>query len=192
MYPNSFQTFVPLFLFERSSKRKSEHKKFWKRMGGAGGKERTFFKRFFLTPARRIAEQGNAMQSPEQVQSFGDCQAQGLCEAGFSALTHAEPGWRKKSPVTWLIFLFRRVPPPPFKGSPPLKIPARGVCPLTRRLIAFGYLRSLTEARERSDSRPHGSGTMPPARLGSAQRQPAERRLRGIAAAVRLAPHDSP
>ena len=55
---------VPLFLskllsrffFLRNAKRKSEHKKFWKRMGGAGGKERTFFKRFFLSPARRIAE----------------------------------------------------------------------------------------------------------------------------------------
>ena len=45
------------FFFLRNAKRKSEHKKFWKRMGGAGGKERTFFKRFFLSPARRIAEQ---------------------------------------------------------------------------------------------------------------------------------------
>ena len=48
------------FFFLRNAKRKSEHKKFWKRMGGAGGKERTFFKRFFLSPARRIAEQDNA------------------------------------------------------------------------------------------------------------------------------------
>ena len=31
--------------------------------------------------------QGEAMQSPEQVLSFKDCHAQGLCEAGFSALT---------------------------------------------------------------------------------------------------------
>ena len=46
-----FKTNVPLFAFERSSRAKSEHKKFWKRMEGVqGGKERTFFKRFFLSP----------------------------------------------------------------------------------------------------------------------------------------------
>ena len=50
-----FKTCVPLFLFCGNAKRKSEHKKFWKRIGGAGGKERTFFKRFFLPPCRRGA-----------------------------------------------------------------------------------------------------------------------------------------
>ena len=86
VYRHLFQNHLSRFFFLRNAKRKSEHKKFWKRMGGAGGKERTFFKRFFLSPARRIAEQGKAMQSPEQILSFKDCHAQGLCEAGFSAL----------------------------------------------------------------------------------------------------------
>ncbi|MBO5690184.1 MAG: hypothetical protein J6S73_09650, partial [Lentisphaeria bacterium] len=81
--------------------------------GVQGGREKTFLKSFSLPPARRIAEQGKAMQSPEQILSFKYCHAQGLCEAGFSALNAAEPGWRKKSPVNRLIFLWRRVPPPP-------------------------------------------------------------------------------
>ena len=49
-----FKTFVPLFPFCGYAKGKSEHKKFWKRIGGAGGKERTFFKRFFLSPAGKV------------------------------------------------------------------------------------------------------------------------------------------
>ena len=49
-----FKTYVPLFLFCGNAKRKSEHKKFWKRIGGAGGKEKTFFKRFFLSPAGKV------------------------------------------------------------------------------------------------------------------------------------------
>ena len=51
-----FKTYVPLFLFCGNAKRKSEHKKFWKRIGGAGGKERTFFKRFFLSPAGKVPQ----------------------------------------------------------------------------------------------------------------------------------------
>ena len=51
-----FKTYAPLFLICGNAKRKSEHKKFWKRIGGAGGKERTFFKRFFLSPAGKVPQ----------------------------------------------------------------------------------------------------------------------------------------
>ena len=49
-----FKTYAPLFLICGNAKRKSKHKKFWKKIGGAGGKERTFFKRFFLSPAGKV------------------------------------------------------------------------------------------------------------------------------------------
>ncbi|MBR4957498.1 MAG: hypothetical protein IKZ31_07025, partial [Lentisphaeria bacterium] len=55
-----FKTYVPLFLICGNAKRKSEHKKFWKRIGGAGGKERTFFKRFFLSPAGKVPQKNTA------------------------------------------------------------------------------------------------------------------------------------
>jgi hypothetical protein len=54
------QNLCPAFSFLRKTqKEKANIKNFGKGKGGAGGKERTFFKRFFLSPCR----QGAAIRS---------------------------------------------------------------------------------------------------------------------------------
>ncbi len=118
MYPNSFQTFVPLFLFERSSKWKSEHKKFWKRMGGAGGKERTFFKRFFLSPARRIAEQDREKEAREGVSPTADNVAAAPCRPLPAGLRN-KPDSRRKESVQYRAFK---------------EIPSMGALPVTLKM----------------------------------------------------------